>query len=113
MARLDDLPGDLINEDSLLSRFQSFQRSFLRDPSEFLILHGKAIEFFTDRAREGSVFWYRLSHIRLPSFALFPPLRFTFLGFVQNRAHFAKCSHAVLDAGDILLGENICIVGEV
>jgi hypothetical protein len=56
MARLDDLPGDLINEDSLLSRFQSFQRSFLRDPSEFLILHGKAIEFFTDRAREGSVF---------------------------------------------------------
>jgi hypothetical protein len=57
--------------------------------------------------------WYRLSHIRLPSFALFPPLRFTFLGFVQNRAHFAKCSHAVLDTGDILLGENICIVGEV
>jgi hypothetical protein len=57
--------------------------------------------------------WYRLSHIRLPSFALFPPLRFTFLGFVQNRAHFAKCSHAVLGAGDILLGKNVCIVGEV
>lgn len=57
--------------------------------------------------------WYRLSHIRLPSFALFPPLRFTFLSFVQNRARFAKCSHAVFDAGDIFLGKKIRIVGEV
>jgi len=56
MARLDDLPGYLINEHSFLSRFQSFQRSFLGNPSEFFILNGKAIEFFTDRAGEGSVF---------------------------------------------------------
>lgn len=56
---------------------------------------------------------YRLSHIRLPSFSLLSPLRFTFLSFIQNRARFAKCSHAVLDAGDILLGEEVRIVGEV
>lgn len=56
MAGLDDLPGNLINEHSFLSRLQSFQRSLLGDPSELFILHGKAIEFFTDRAGEGSVF---------------------------------------------------------
>lgn len=56
MTRLDDLPRNLINKDSFLSRFQSFQRSLLRDPSEFFILHGQAIEFLTDRAGEGSVF---------------------------------------------------------
>lgn len=56
MARLDDLARNLINENGFLSRFQSFQRSLLRNPSELLILHGEAIELFTDRAGEGSVF---------------------------------------------------------
>lgn len=56
MTRLDNLPGNLINEDSFLSRFKGFQRSLLGDPSELFVLYGKAIEFFTDRASEGSVF---------------------------------------------------------
>lgn len=129
MARLDDLARDFINEHSFLAGFQSFQRSLFRYPSKFFILHRKAIELFTDRAGEGSVFWksqkielsmparkptwYRLSHIRLPSLALLPSLRFTFLSFVQHRACFAKCSHAILDARDILLSEYIGVVGEM
>jgi hypothetical protein len=51
MTRLDDLSGNLINEDSFLPRLQSFQRSLFGYPSELFILNRKAIELFTDGSR--------------------------------------------------------------
>jgi hypothetical protein len=47
MTRLENLARNLINKDSFLPGLQSFQRSLLRDLSEFFVFHGKAVKFFT------------------------------------------------------------------
>lgn len=49
MASLDNLSGNLINEDGLLSGLQSFQRALFGYALELRVLDGKTVEFLTDR----------------------------------------------------------------
>lgn len=49
MASLDDLSGNFVNEDSLLSGLQSFQCALFGYALELRVLDRKTVEFLTDR----------------------------------------------------------------